>query len=294
MWRPGHGHSTIVEQEADKDSVVDCLRVAQDHPEWQSLRVLQLLLSYEDMALSHESPAEASGRNTPEASSGTNPSYLEPILEESEASSLAPESATEYLVHDDPEWQAVLNSLRDDWTSVLEEAPPAEDQEPMVPARLPLEYLQQSYLDMEVRPPEKLEPMDEESSTAELAIYPPMTNTVPDAPYVGPNEMLVYKTSKQSGTRRLITQRDDDLLTPEEVRLRWREVEVAMLKELRTWAELKCFSRKPRHQASNIIDVRWVLKNKWEQPTVDASTGGSGTTEAEKLIKSMRAEGTCI
>ena len=142
---------------------------------------------------------------------------------------------------------------------------------------------------MEVRPPDTTEQMVEESSTVELAIYPPMTHTVPDAPYVGPDQMLVYKTSKQSGTRRLVTQRDDDLLTPEEVRLRWREVEAAMLKELRTWAELKCFSRKARHQASNVIDVRWVLKNKWEQPTVDVSTGGSGTTEAGKPVKSIRA-----
>ena len=115
--------------------------------------------------------------------------------------------------------------------------------------------------------------MDEESITAELATYPPMTNTVPDAPPVGPDQMLVYKTSKQSGSRRLVTQRDDDLLTPEEVRLRWREVEAAMLKELRTWVELKCLSRKPRHQASNIIAVRWVLNNKWEQPTTDARSG---------------------
>ena len=48
LWRTGHGHSTIVEQEANKDSVVDGLRIAQDHPEWQSLLVLQLLLSYEE------------------------------------------------------------------------------------------------------------------------------------------------------------------------------------------------------------------------------------------------------
>jgi hypothetical protein len=74
----------------------------------------QLLLSYEDMALAHESPAEASGRNTPEASHGTDAGHLEPILEESEASSLSPESAIQYLVHDDPEWQAFLESLRED------------------------------------------------------------------------------------------------------------------------------------------------------------------------------------
>ena len=116
-----------------------------------------------------------------------------------------------------------------------------------------------------------------------------MANTVPDAPPVGPDQLLIYKTSKQSGTRRMVTQRDDDLLTPEETRQRWREVETAMLKELRTWAELKSFSRKPRHQASNVIDVRWVLKSKWEQPTTDARSGGSGSTEAAKPVKTIRA-----
>jgi hypothetical protein len=58
--------------------------------------------------------------------------------------------------------------------------------------------------------------------------------------------MLVYKITS-TGTRRMVTQRDDDLLTAEETCQRWREVEAAMLKELNTWAELKRFSRKPRH-----------------------------------------------
>ena len=60
-----------------------------------------------------------------------------------------------------------------------------------------------------------------------------------------------------------------------------------MLKELQTWAELKCFSRKPRDKASHIIDVRWVLKNKWEQPTVNAITDGSCTTEVAKRVKGV-------
>ena len=71
-----------------------------------------------------------------------------------------------------------------------------------------------------------------------------------------------------------MTQRDDDLLTPEETRQRWPEVEAAMLKELLTWAKLQCFSRKSRQLARNIIDARWVLKNKWEQPTVDVQSSG--------------------
>ena len=65
-----------------------------------------------------------------------------------------------------------------------------------------------------------------------------------------------------------------------------------MLKELKTWAELECFSRKKCHQASNIIDVRCCVKNKWEQPTTDARFGGSGSTEAAKPVKTIRARPT--
>ena len=148
LWRPGQGHTTMIEQEASKDSVVDCLRIAQDHPDWQSLRVLQLLLSYEDMALARESPPETGGRNIPETSHGADSGHLETITEESEASTMSPGSATEYLVHEDPEWQSVLLSLQEDWTTVLEDAPPCEEQGFGNPLRLPLEYLQQTHLDM--------------------------------------------------------------------------------------------------------------------------------------------------
>ena len=183
--------------------------------------MLQLLLSYEDMVLSRESPSETGGGSTPEASHGLGADHLDPIAEESEVSSPSPPgSATEYLSHEDPVWQSFLASVQEDWTSALEEVNLAESQEYECAARLPLEYLQQTYLDMEVRPPFTMEPLDEGDYTVELAIYPPMTNTIPDAPYVGPDQMLVYKTSKQSGTRRLVMQRDDDLLTPEETRLR--------------------------------------------------------------------------
>ena len=60
-----------------------------------------------------------------------------------------------------------------------------------------------------------------------------------------------------------------------------------MLKELLTWAKLKCFSRKPRAEARNIIDTRWVYKFKWEQPTVDATRDGgrSATAEPKRVIR---------
>ena len=91
------------------------------------------------MALARESPPEAGGRNMPETSQGADSGHLETITEESEASTLSPGSATEYLVHEDPEWQAVLLSLHEDWTTVLEDFPPCEEQGFGSPLRLPLE-----------------------------------------------------------------------------------------------------------------------------------------------------------
>ena len=51
----------------------------------------------------------------------------------------------------------------------------------------------------------------------ELATYPPMCNTLPDAPYVAEDKALVFQTSAKSATRRIVVQRDDDLLAPEQV-----------------------------------------------------------------------------
>ena len=103
------------------------------------------------MALSQESPSGAGGGSTPEAGHGFGTDHLDPIAEESEISSPSPPgSATEYLSHEDPVWQTFLASIQEDWTSPLEEVNLAESEEYARAARLPLECLQQTYLDMEV------------------------------------------------------------------------------------------------------------------------------------------------
>ena len=58
---------------------------------------------------------------------------------------------------------------------------------------------------------------DDEQVLCELAIYPPMCNTVPDAPYVAEDQVPVFQTSAKSATRRIVVQRDDDLLAPDQV-----------------------------------------------------------------------------
>ena len=86
-------------------------------------------------------------------------------------------------------------------------------------------------------------------SEVELAVYPPMCNTLPDLPrQPGEGEMVVYKVTQKTA-RAEVVKRDDDLLTPQEVQQHWKEVQEAMLKELQTWNKLNCFSRKPRAQA---------------------------------------------
>ena len=79
---------------------------------------------------------------------------------------------------------------------------------------------------------------------------------------VGPNTM-----------RQVVVQRDDDILTPAQLKEQWPEVRKAMLKELQTWAKLKCFSRKARSTARNIIDVLWVIKFKWFQRVMLVEVG---------------------
>eukprot|EP00974_Lingulodinium_polyedra_P095761 9282065-Lingulodinium_polyedra.AAC.1 len=65
-----------------------------------------------------------------------------------------------------------------------------------------------------------------------------------------------------------------------------------MLKELQTWAKLKCFSRRPRQGARNVIDVCWVNKFKWGRPAVDVSKGhpsGGWPAEAPAPVRIIRA-----
>ena len=101
-----------------------------------------------------------------------------------------------------------------------------------------------------------------------------------------PDEQLVLKVETNS-TRRAVVQRDDDVLSPQQVNEHWPEIEGAMLKELQTWAKLQCFSRKPKTEARNVIDTRWVYKFKYEEQTVDATKAGfqNSSATAKRTIR---------
>jgi len=170
-----------------------------------------------------------------------------------------------YLQHADRDLQETLNRVSDLLELPLAEELKKETRDELND-RLPLTLLTANVDEVTLA-----EPSDINASYVELAVYPPMTNTMSHLPRKPqPGEIVLLQVGPNT-VRQVVVQRDDDILTPAQLKEFWPEVKKAMLKELQTWAQLKCFSRKKRSSARNIIDVRWVIKFKWEVPMSDAS-----------------------
>ena len=60
-----------------------------------------------------------------------------------------------------------------------------------------------------------------------------------------------------------VIKRDTDVLTKEEEHTHWKELQAAMLEELKIWVKYKCFHMKLEHGSRNIMDSRNVLKWKF-------------------------------
>ena len=101
-------------------------------------------------------------------------------------------------------------------------------------------------------------------------------------------EIALLQTGPNA-VRQAVVKRDDDILTAEQIKQHWPEIQKAMIKELQTWAKLKCFSRRPRQGTRNIIDVRWVIKFKWETPTKVKPRNGGRPAQAPQPIRTIRA-----
>ena len=107
----------------------------------------------------------------------------------------------------------------------------------------------------------------------------------PCAPKKG--EILVQRLYL-TGARGAVVQRDDDTLTPEELKLRAQEVAASVLSAFKIWARLTCFSHRSRAMAKNIIDCRWIIKWKHEVAAVsvaDASKQSGASTVSKRVIR---------
>ena len=71
--------------------------------------------------------------------------------------------------------------------------------------------------------------------------------------------MQIYATTVKT----TVIRRDTDVLTKEEEFTHWKELQAAMLEELKIWVKYNCFHMRPKQGARNIMDSRNVLKWKW-------------------------------
>ena len=152
---------------------------------WQHLRVAQILM-VDDTAVLAKAQAATDDRTEHDGESRTaETEALSPIPEVSEEDtdlSSMPESLGSYLQHEDPALQEVLKN-----TSVDSEHSKAEEDEvdQQTYDRMPLELWTVSPENITLAPPQQATPQE----MVELAIYPPMTNTVPLEQQPAPNEI---------------------------------------------------------------------------------------------------------
>ena len=76
--------------------------------------------------------------------------------------------------------------------------------------------------------------------------------------------------------KRAVVEREDDTLTADELVKHKTLVLAGIREELITWIKHNCFVRKPRRNARNILDVRWVAK--WKFVKADNVAKGNATT----------------
>ena len=68
-----------------------------------------------------------------------------------------------------------------------------------------------------------------------------------------------------------VVEKEIDNLTPEDYHKYHKEVRAAILEELRVWIDHKCFHRRPRYGARNVLDVRWV--GRWKRVKSKSNPG---------------------
>lgn len=104
---------------------------------------------------------------------------------------------------------------------------------------------------------------DEQGIYVAIEIHWPHTKTVEGLSQEPGREDVVELRCYETHVRKAVIDRQDDLMTAEEIKQNAEECYTAMLRELQTWLELKCFQRRQRVDAPCIIDTRWVFRWKY-------------------------------
>ena len=255
FWRPGRQGVRFNEQWTDSRGHLEKYKISDDHDDWQHLRTIQILLGE-----SCTNAVQSGGRHLPEAlaeasSASAQPGHLSPITEgtlETESQDDDWNSLDSFLLNADAELHKLIKDTRGNWEEVLAELPqPQPSERDELSERLPLSMLALPMEDVFITgvagqpgPEPSVSCHNDDNEYCEFAVYPPMTVTIPYLPDLQSDDIVVFKVGKND-VRREVVKRDDDTLTPQQVQEHWGDVQAAMLKELQTWSDHKCFSRRP-------------------------------------------------
>ena len=260
-------HSTIV-CDADKD--VDLKDAIGNR--WETASFIQFLCVHDEDAQLHE--AQAFDKDAPkhaDSSAKEDPAprgSLTPITEGS------CEDGTEdsYLMHDDPELHAAVRAaIYHMNTETDSQRQAGEDGSlldlPYYPAGADIEVpIVENYHTICANVRAGLPPnyeLEFDTGEAEIEFPWPFSKLVTGLPRSPLSGETVYFKVQQPGIKKAVIERDTDNLTKAEELEHKEEMAAAILKELQTWQHYKCFSRRSRQTARNIIDSRWVTKWKW-------------------------------
>ena len=104
---------------------------------------------------------------------------------------------------------------------------------------------------------------DEQGIYVAIEIHWPYTKAVEGLTCEPRQEDIVELRCCESHVRKAVIDRQDDLMTAGEFKQNAEDCYKAMLQELQTWLELKCFQRRQRADAPCIIDTCWVFRWKY-------------------------------
>lgn len=105
-----------------------------------------------------------------------------------------------------------------------------------------------------------LEDQDEYGAYAALEAYYPECKYLEGLDRLPNCDEHVELRFYEAHTRKVVIDRNDDLLTEQETLEHSTEVLQAMLDELNTWNGFRCFKRIKKSETKCIIDTKWVLK----------------------------------
>ena len=114
-----------------------------------------------------------------------------------------------------------------------------------------------SYLSKELPMPED---QDEYGAYTALEAYYPECKLLEGVDRLPNSDEHVELRFYEAHTRKVVIDRNDDLLTEQEIKNHSSEVLQAMLDELNTWNGFRCFKRINKEETKCIIDTKWVLK----------------------------------